>query len=315
MTEDLGLSLNEINAQNIAVLGSEQSLLEERRIIELREAVDEVITRVVNLYGDITALDIIAIVSSCHLHREDYIHVDALEENFHRLRSYLSTINEFDQFIFTELILEKLFALGFVVSEKDFLSQNNHFNNVIFVKNSLSDEAYDVFCQDFSELKAAYVDNMKELSRELLENAADCAILPIEGKGGVRIGVTMDLIHSRDLKINAITPTFGLDGLADTKYALISRFLSVPNVLSGDDLYFELRIPKSESIAKIFSAAEYFGYAVYSINSISINSFDNHDSFYTIVFKSENGSFLKLISYFTLFIASYTPVGLYKNLE
>jgi hypothetical protein len=211
--------------------------------------------------------------------------------------------------------MEKLDSLRISVLEKDYLSQNATVRNVSYVKNALSDEAYDVFCQDFPILNSVCVDKMNDVAQQLTENKVDCAILPIEEKGGIRIRATSELIYEYDLKINAITPTFGIDGSSETKYALVSNSFSIPKMEYGDDLYFEIRISTNESISKILLAAEYFGYTVYRVNTIAVGHNDDQDCFYTIVFKSENGSFVKLINYFILFIASYTPVGLYKNLE
>ena len=315
MTENFGLSLNSINRQNLLQLGVEQSLIEERRILELREAVDELIMNIVNMYDVISAIDFLTLISPCVQYKEDCIHSEALWQNLHRLRGYLSLLNDFDKLLFTDFVVEKLVSLGISVSEKDYLSQNETILNVSYVKNALSDEAYDVFCQDFPRLSSACVNKMNDVAQQLTENKVDCAILPIEEKGGIRIRATSELIYDYDFKINAITPTFGMDGSSETKYALVSRSFSIPKIERGDDLYFEIRVSLGESIAQILLAAEYFGYTVYRVNTVSVGHGENQDCFYTVVFKSENGSFVKLINYLILFIASYTPVGLYKNLE
>jgi hypothetical protein len=119
------------------------------------------------------------------------------------------------------------------------------------------------------------------------------------------------------LKINAVTPVFGPDGMADLKYALVSDSFTVPDATEGDDRYLEIRISDGggSELSSLLSVAVMLGHSVYRVNTHKFFNEDGEETFFSIVIRDEGRSFLSLLSYLTLFIDDYVPQGIYKNLE
>ena len=119
------------------------------------------------------------------------------------------------------------------------------------------------------------------------------------------------------MKIASVTPVFGFDGMADVKYALVSKRFKIPEVAVDDDRYLEIRLRSDGqlSLSHLFSAAEMLGASVYRINTVRFDSEEGGFTYYTIVFKDVECDFSVLLVFLTLFAGSYTAIGIYKNLE
>jgi hypothetical protein len=68
---------------------------------------------------------------------------------------------------------------------------------------------------------------------------------------------------------------------------------------------------EAASIAALFSAAEGLGVSVYRINTLG----DTDSLSYSVIFKDGGGGFAALLTYLSVFIGEYLPIGIYKNLE
>ncbi len=232
------------------------------------------------------------------------------------LRGFLSQSSNLNRVIFASLFKQRLSELGVNVSEGDYLPSSESEETFTFVKNSLSDEAFDVFSQEFSDPRIIYADSFKDACRRVADGKVGYCILPFEEKGGARINSICELIASSDLKIVAITPVFGLEGNADMKYALVGRGFVIPESDEATDRYLEIDIVRNSSVSmgELISAAEYLGISVYSIDT-SLRADADGDFTYTVIFKDSNRTFVNLLTYLNLFAGTYSPVGIYKNIE
>jgi hypothetical protein len=143
------------------------------------------------------------------------------------------------------------------------------------------------------------------------------ALLPLEERGGVRLPTVAEMILRGDLKINSVTPVFGLDGSADMKYALVSKNFR-PTVTSlGDDGYLEIRFEASSdtSLAELVMVSECLGARIYRLNTVTLRDDDGESTYYSVVFCDDGRGFVSLLAYLTLFVPDAITVGMYKNLE
>lgn len=318
MIKDNDIDLNSVTIENIAALTERQSVLEEQRICEIYELAEEgcsyAAEMLVSGYG---IYEVLSVISENFLTDSLNQHSYALDENRNRLSSYLKSLSVYDKIIFSEFLREKLSKNGFSLVESDFLPITHNEETFTYVKNSLADEAYDVFSQDFASPRLKYSASLQEAARAVSRGECTYALLPLEERGGVRLASVSSLIFYEDLKINSVTPVFGFDGVADMKYALVSSSFSVPEVCEDDDRYLEILIRKdmSVSLSELLVAVDEFGASVYRINTISFRTDDGEVPYYSLVIKDEGKDFTSLLIYLTLFSGSYTPVGIYKNLE
>ena len=232
------------------------------------------------------------------------------------VKGFLSQSSNLNRVIFASLFNKRLAELGVNISESDYLPSAESEETFTFVKNLLSDEAFDVFSQEFSDPRIVYADSFKDACQRVSDGRVGYCILPFEEKGGARINSICELIASNDLKIVAITPVFGLEGNADMKYALVGRGFVIPECDEVTDRYLEIDIVRNSSVTmgEVISAAEYLGISVYSIDT-SVRDAAESDFTYTVIFKDSNRTFTDFLTYLNLFAGNYSPVGIYKNIE
>lgn len=317
MFSDNGLMRAEISEHNLAALSGEQSLECEKRVLELYELASAAANAAGSLYTD--GFGIYDMLEALFDVDDSPIppHSEILEINRHRIESYMHSLSSNDKAVFSELFSERLTERGITLAESDFLSGGGEGENIVYVKNRLADEAYDVFAENFRDPRVFYAKDFREAAAAVAEGNAEYCLLPLEEKGGARIPSISALLYAKDLKINMVTPVFGFDGSAEMKYALVSRHFSVPEITDESDRYLEIRLTENtpKSLSELFSAACQLGVSVYRINTSVFSSDEGDEPCITVVFEKTGGSFTQLLVYLTLFVKSYTAVGIYDNLE
>lgn len=315
MPEGFNTFFNNINSDNISSISQRQSELQEARTLELYELALCLVASIKELkWEGMNITEILTYVSEYLIFPESVIHNSALDANKQRLSHYFSLLSLTDRLNFVDYLVDVLANEDMVVSEKDFLQGNDDLQTFIYLKNSLSDEAYDVFSVNFRDPRLRYATSLNDVARAVFDGEATYGLLPLE-EGGERLHLASKLIYRYDLKINQVTPVFGLDGLADMKYALISRRFNVPVIEPGDDSYLEIRVDDDSPLSDILVMADYLGCSVYRIKSESFSIDGERENCYSLVLKREEGSFVKILCFLTMFIQSCVFVGIYKNLE
>lgn len=318
MDGDLEFSPSEVTLSNIKELNIRQSVLSEQKICEMSELADAAGDFVCGLLqSGMNTYEALSVLSEGVKMDFEAVHSEALGENIARLMRSGVKDCMFDRAVFCQMLLSKMKGGGFSFSEGDFLRSESREESFVYVKNTLSDEAYDVFSQSFENPRVRYAESFKEAVKALTDGNASYCLLPIEEKGGARLPTVSELIFGNELKIVALTPVFGPDGTADVKYALLSRHFFVPDVSAEDDRYLEVRFGKNTGtlLSEVLSAAELFGIDLYRINTESYDTEEGKKTFYSSVFKTEGEDFTQLLVYLTLYSVDYTPIGIYSNLE
>ena len=203
----------------------------------------------------------------------------------------------------------------FAVGEDDFLTGKPTEQTVTYSRNRYSDEAYDVFSQELTDPRVGYSKDFKEAAGRVVDGSCGYCILPLEERGD-RLSGMAELIASRDLRINAVTPVFGYDGSADMKYALVSKQFTLPRRKEGDDRYLELRLgAEREDLPELISAVRAFGMTVYRISSRPSYGAEGAEPYLSVVIRDEGRDFTPLLLYLYLYTDDVNFVGSYKNLE
>ena len=311
--EELSFYFSDVLVKNLDSAAKKITRLSEGRICEL----SILAALAVDFYAEMTAdglapYDILALLSE-ELNRvfsKPEPHSDMLTENRKRLLGRLNLLFGADKAVLCELIIEKARERGIDLTLEGLLSDKVHGTDVIYVKNSLSDEAFDVFSQQIPTLKIKYAKSLRDAAIAVASGEVGYCLMPIE-EAGNRLTATSSLIIEYDLRINGVTSDFGLDGNSDMKYAILSAKFTVPPIHKADDVYLEIRLEHSDvALYELLSVASTYGYGVYSVNTAAYGT-----DYCSLVFKDSGEGFLPIILYLTLFTAGYTPVGIYKNLE
>ena len=312
--DDIAFVPSRITLENLSTLEGSSARLAERRVCEISELVDAVVEFSKELYS--TGMGIYEILSLTAEGLTD-IATPPIQSELSIASAHSDFISSFDRAELSTLYVDRLRASKIDVSPLDLLPSTERGGRIVYVKNALADEAYDVFTADIDNATVSYVSSFKEAADAVAEGEASYCLLPLEERGGSRLLPVCDLIFRRDLRICAITPVFGFDGNADMKYALLSSGYSVPELSQDDDGYLEVRIRADEgtALSELITVASYYGVSVYRINTQTFDTEESYETYHDIVFRSSGVDFTPLLVYLTLFHSAYVPIGMYKNLE
>ena len=298
-----------VTCENLRGLSMRQSAELEARLLEIEDVADRIERRVAQLIAEgLTPLDAVSCIADEEL-IPDFCYVShgfALEKNSHRVEDYVSELSLYDRV----LLSESLCSGRELFTEADFLPEACASESFTYVKNSFSDEAFDVFSQDFRDPRVFYSTDLKSCVCAVDDGRYGYCLLPLEERG-VRLPTVAELILKYDLKINSVIPVFGLDGAADMKYALICRGFMLHPRADGDDRYLEVRLDGGESLPELCLAVKRLGFSVYRINTVTIDGVSR----FSVVLRDEGRDFTSLLLYLSLFASDAVFVGLYKNLE
>lgn len=317
MIDDIIFEPSGASKVNLNSLTSQMLTSEERRICEIYEVATAFVNTLREMISDgMSPCEVLSILSDIDVSETYSLADDVLSSNLPKLNSYFKQISAFDRAIFSSFINDILSQVGVDISENEFLATAQMPESFVYVKNAFSDEAYDVFSQEFSSPRVSYVNSFKDALSLVSDGAVSYCLLPIEERGA-RITTIDEMIFKGDFKVVSITPVLGFDGMADMKYALISRQFSEYTVNSGDDRYFEFRLLKDGAarLSDILIAAEHYNLEIYRLNTVRFTAEDDGRDYFSLILRSNGSDFINILIYLTLFADEFIPVGLYKNIE
>ena len=307
-----------VNKLNLSALSLAQSVEMEKRICEIAEIAAVTADGIIALSKDGYGLyEIVEMLRETAYTYDDPECSASLPENRKRIGAYLSTVSGIDKGVFAELLSTMLDEKPYKIAEDDFLQSSDGDETVTYVKNKLSDEAYDVFSQELADPRVFYSSSFRDAALAVANEKTRFCILPLEELGGARLSGIEELIFKHDLKINMITPVFGVDGMADMKYALISKQFFVPDFSPDDDRYVEIKLQAEDSaeLLDVITAANALGISVYRVNTLCLDADEGKEASFTLVLKRSGKTFVDILFYLAFFSPSHTLVGIYKNLE
>lgn len=314
MNEERVFSFDEISYSNLSALSKKILGALEQRTCEIAFAAEKIANDAKELFDSgMNAYEILALLS------ED-ISLDSAKENpssVSNTANLPSSLRVFDMIELSSVIYCFFLKNGIEISERSFLEEYESEQTLTYVRNSISDEAYDVFSQQFSDPKVTYSDSFKSAAFAVADGKVGYCILPIEERGGVRIPGILSLISALDLKIISLTPVFGIEGNADMKYALVGRGFKIPSISKDNDRYLEIRIGDDANIglAELLSAAQGFGHYIYRVGSFTVTDNGEGKIFSSVILRDGGKGFSELLTFMTLFLGEYTAVGIYENIE
>ncbi len=313
---DTVFSVNKSVLSNLDRLSREYSIVSEQRLLELYDVALPMVDYSLELFTDgLDIYEILAIISE-GLDLGDYPTSDA-NSDAHKefLRRGNISLSRVDKAFLTEIYTREMALRGRSVREVDFLPTSLFDETFTYVRNSLSDEAYDVFSQDFKDPRVTYSATFRDVARSVSIGDVTYGLFPLEEKGGARLPTVSEIIFRNDFKINSVIPVFGPDGNADMKYALVSRSFTVPQRETDDDVYLEIRLDDEASLSELLFSVEHFGMSVYRVNTVTFDTEGESDTYFSVVIRDGGNGFDRLLTYLTLFLRDFVPVGIYKNLE
>ncbi len=318
MSDELLFSVDDALVSNLDRLSREHSIVSEQRLLEMRDIAENMVCASLPLIDSgLDACDTLAYLSDSMILGGYSLSELTSKESATELLKTLSALERLDKAVLSSYYVSAMRNRGVRISESDFLPGTHTAETFTYVKNIFSDEAYDVFSQEFSNATVKYSNSFKDCATAVSDGEFEYCLLPLEERGGVRLPTVSEIIFRNDFKINSVISVFGSDGMADMKYALISKSFSLPDCSDDDDRYLEVRLGASGDsvLADFLLTVDYFSMSVYRVNTLTIDNEGNSEIYYSVVIRDEGNDLTPLLTYLTLFNRDFVPVGVYKNLE
>ena len=152
MFEDVNFSVRDEVISNLNGLSRDYSIISEQRLLELYDIAIPMANASIALMKDgLEGYELISVLSD-ELRFGDYVLSDiSTKELSPILTKNLTSLARTDRAVLTEIYLRELEKSGYLIDESDFLPASSLPETFTYVRNSFSDEAYDVFSQDFSD--------------------------------------------------------------------------------------------------------------------------------------------------------------------
>ncbi len=315
MDFDMAFKANENNIKNLCTLSSEKNDIFTLNLCEIAEIADTCVSfseklENMNIYEILTLIsDDIRNTLPAAAHNE--------KGTSNTVSSFFTVSTAAERAAFCRILIEKMRRAGFDITENTFLGNETKPETFTYVRNPLSDEAYDVFTQSFTDPRLKYSNSIKDAVNALVDGEVSYCLLPIEERGGTRLPTVADLIFANDLKIISITPVFGPDGTANMKYALLSTSFNRSLLDPADDRYYEFRISPDGALplSELLTVSELYNLKPYRINTVTFAGTEGDINEYSIVLCGAGADFTTMLTYLTVFSNAYTSIGIYTNVD
>lgn len=134
---------------------------------------------------------------------------------------------------------------------------------ISYVKNPLSDLAYDSFSMFFDKAAVEYADDFVSMLEDVYHSACDYAILPVYSEKGGRLKSFCDLADKYEMKKVMTCRVYSNTEDAETEFALYSKNFERFSSKKQRELFFELCVPYKELVSCLM-LADAKGYEVVS---------------------------------------------------
>lgn len=189
-------------------------------------------------------------------------------------------------------------------------------DSVVYLKNPLTDLAYNAFSALMTDPRALYEDTFSEVCEEIYYSRSPYCILPIENSEEGRLSGFGNLIRKYELKIVATCSVESAGGKT-TRFALLKRSLErikCPERLAdGEYLEIGFNFGEEQRLADVLYAAEFFGYRLNKIDSTPMY-YSEKEYYYDTVFKG-SGELNKFLFWLELEVPRYEVIGIYTHLK
>lgn len=184
---------------------------------------------------------------------------------------------------------------------------------VAYQRNSYADSAYWQFSKILQDPRVSYAHSFIAACEDVYNGICEYCILPVESSAEGQLNSFSRLIERFDLKIAATCEVSGTDASKVTRFALLSRDLSVM-LQKGKQTFFEFAAPVggSPSTAALLSVAELCGLELYRVDSLPASAphrFSSH-----CLFLADQGDLYTYLIYLAMEAPHYDPIGIYSQI-
>lgn len=242
---------------------------------------------------------------------DEDLELPCIEENKKYVSSVCEKIKDCDKLFYVDVLADK--DISAVVTET---KESFDVNTVVYLKNPLTDIAYNSFCKVITDARVLYKESFADVCEEVYYSRAPYCILPLENYEDGRLTGFVNMIRKYELKIVLTCNVENANGKI-TKFALLKRELTVldcPKSLKEEE-YLEIGFNFGQDIGlhEVLGAAKYFGYKLNKVDSLPIY-YSEKEYYFDVVF-SGNGDIKRLIHWLELEMPRYEILGIYTHIS
>ena len=191
MFDDIAFTPSRITLENLSMLADSGARIAEQRACEISELADGVVEFSKELYS--SGMGIYEILS---LAAEGLLDIASrtMQNGLAIGSAHSDFISSFDRAELSTLYVDRLRASGIGITPSDLLPSTESDGRIVYVKNALADEAYEVFTADLESARVSYVSSFKEAADAVAEGEASYCLLPLEERGGSRLAPVSEII-------------------------------------------------------------------------------------------------------------------------
>ncbi len=234
-------------------------------------------------------------------------------QNKDEMQEYFLRLSLTERFTLFKMLLPNITLPTSLSNHQTFEISEAAHNRIAYVKNSYNDIAFVRLSELLDSPKAHYLDNTVEICENVLNGKCQYCILPIETSRDGRLISFYEVIINYGLKICAEYDLKNGDGEGYTRYALLSTHLSSVNRLKGESYIEVAYSDENISFSEILHAAEYFGFKLDSIESLTLNRNDNNKRF-CAVFSAAEANVEAFAAYLSIDCPDAELIGRYRRI-
>lgn len=191
---------------------------------------------------------------------------------------------------------------------------------IAYFRNAYADAAFRTFSEVLESPSVVYASDFTSVCEEVYYGRADMCMLPLDSSRDAKLISFYRLIDKYELNpiysCDVTTP----DGSVTTRYALLKRGISVPDMKNLDNngscfFEFNLILDDTSAFENVLSAAKQFDLTLFKADSIPLTYSDSQFAC-DMIFKVGNAEGLStFVLYLNLAIPQYEPIGLYPHIN
>ncbi len=228
----------------------------------------------------------------------------------------------------TAIFLDKLTVCKFIAEETerrgikllDKLLGNTAYPRsprIAYFKNAYADAAFRVFSDILEAPSVAYAPDFNSVCEEVYYERADMCMLPLDSSRDAKLISFYRLIDKYELSPVLSCDVTTPDGSVTTRYALLSRSISLPARENRSGCFFEFSLVTDDGAAlgEVLTAAVRCGLTLYKVDSIPLTYSQGKFSSEVILKASEPKGLDAFVLFLTLAIPEYEPLGIYPHIR
>lgn len=318
MASDYFERSTKVIGENLSLLDEETSSAAERRVAQLSDLATLISQRPEMLLDSENRCG-----NFSELFERGILPAEAADEAKPYLEAYYSSQLLSDKLAVCKFLAERLgwksdFRLASLLGDSGGFRPLEKDPKIAYLKNPFADSAFLIFSKLLGSPSVSYHSDFESVCEEVYYGRADMCILPLESSRDAKLIGFCRMIDRFELKIVLACDVTSPDGSVTTRYALLRRSLTFPEVLppESDARLLELSFVPTEGItlADVLSAAAGFGLGLYKVDAIPLSYSDSEFSYDVILHCPD-----RAVEPFALFMAlaapQYETLGVYAHIR